>query len=555
MSGQIFINYRRDDAQDAAGRLYDRLEQEFPAEKLFMDVDRLGAGVDFVDELRLQVAQCDVFLAIMGPHWLNITDDESGLRRLDNPNDWVRIEIADALARDIRVIPVLVNDAPIPREDQLPGSMAMLARRNAVRLTHERFRTDAQGLIEQIHIAIKEMEEKKSQATQEAELTQKRTEREAKEQAAQQAQAERETAEAEQLALLGPERFEAMREHNNWSFIQDKNDIGKLRDHLARFPGGETVAYAMEKLEPLVWAALGDAPDKAALEGYLREFEQAPHAQQAQAQLVALQEKEAKEQANAERAARENTAWQAVKGTSDAQTLAAFLRDWPNGGHRDEAKRLQKALKGGLVSRRSLLIGGGVLIGGGAVVAGGMAFGPSVRLSVNDTSIRTFKGHSRAVTSIAFSADGRKALSGSLDDTLKLWNLASGKLIRTFKGHSSAVYSVAFSPDGRKALSGSYDSTLKLWDLASGKPIRTFKGHSKPVTSIAFSPDGRKALSGSRDDTLKLWDLASGKPIRTFKGHSRSVTSIAFSPDGRKALSGSRDKTLKLWDVTSGAWF
>jgi WD40 repeat protein len=96
------------------------------------------------------------------------------------------------------------------------------------------------------------------------------------------------------------------------------------------------------------------------------------------------------------------------------------------------------------------------------------------------------------------------------------------------------VSSVAFSPDGRKVLSGSRDNTLKLWDAASGGLLRTFAGHSHEVLSVAFSPDGRQVLSGSRDNTLKLWGAASGALIHTFEGHSDVVSSVAFSPDGRK---------------------
>nr|VFJ55039.1 MAG: WD domain-containing protein, G-beta repeat-containing protein [Candidatus Kentron sp. FW] len=168
-------------------------------------------------------------------------------------------------------------------------------------------------------------------------------------------------------------------------------------------------------------------------------------------------------------------------------------------------------------------------------------------------AIRTFRGHSYDVKAVAFSPDGGWALSGSSDNTLKLWNLATGKTIRTFRGHSSSVYAVAFSPDGRRALSGSLDDTLKLWNLATGKTIRTFQGHSDDVNTVAFSPSGRAALSGSWDNTLKLWDVASGQALRTFRGHSGWVRSVAFSPDGRRALSGSDDNTVKLWDVASGS--
>jgi WD40 repeat protein len=114
-------------------------------------------------------------------------------------------------------------------------------------------------------------------------------------------------------------------------------------------------------------------------------------------------------------------------------------------------------------------------------------------------------------------------------------------------GHSSVVTSVAISPDGKYALSGSVDKTLKLWKISSGKEIRSFTGHSFGVNSVAISPDGKYALSGSVDKTLKLWEISSGKEIKSFTGHSDVVYSVAFSPDAKYALSGSVDKTLKLW--------
>ncbi|MGD0094842.1 MAG: protein kinase, partial [Planctomycetota bacterium] len=165
--------------------------------------------------------------------------------------------------------------------------------------------------------------------------------------------------------------------------------------------------------------------------------------------------------------------------------------------------------------------------------------------------LHTFSGHREGVSCVAFSPDGKLALSGSIDKTLKLWDLSTGSELRTFSGHTDRVNSIAFSPDGKLALSGSWDKTVKLWDVATGRELRIFSGHNHTVYGVAFSPDGKLALSGSHDRTLKLWDVASGHELRTFSGNKGGVSSVAFSPDGKLALSGV-DKALKLWDVATG---
>src|SRR6266404_2929801 len=149
----IFINYRRDDSTATAGRVHDRLGQSFGRKTLFMDVDHIPPGVDFVTHLNNQVAACDVFLAIIGPTWLNMTN-EKGERRLDAADDFVAIEIAAALARNIRVIPVLVDGARMPKVGELPKSLKPLVRRQAFDLRHTHFGRDAEVLIEKIGEAI-----------------------------------------------------------------------------------------------------------------------------------------------------------------------------------------------------------------------------------------------------------------------------------------------------------------------------------------------------------------------------------------------------------------
>src|SRR5580704_14863276 len=157
MAGKIFINYRRGDDPGHTGRLFDRLQDVFEPRQLFLDVDNIAPGLDFVRELNDRVAECDILLAVIGKAWIDVRN-ATGARRLDDPDDFVRIEIESALNQNKRVIPVLVGEAPMPRPDELPDTLKPLARRNAVRLTHERFRADTQGLIKALQDALGEID-------------------------------------------------------------------------------------------------------------------------------------------------------------------------------------------------------------------------------------------------------------------------------------------------------------------------------------------------------------------------------------------------------------
>lgn len=187
-----------------------------------------------------------------------------------------------------------------------------------------------------------------------------------------------------------------------------------------------------------------------------------------------------------------------------------------------------------------------------------------------DESIRTFKGHKYSVGSVAFSPDGKYALSvGTAGIFIRLWEVATGKEIRTFEEVVFAN-SVVFSPDGKYALSGGMDGALKFWEVATGEKVRNFKGPKNWVSSVAFSPDGQYALSGGvgsysaplncrgseKRSELKLWEVKTGREIRTFMGTKYPVHSVAFSPDGKYALSGGGRRTkkgeLKLWEVATG---
>ena len=144
--GGIFVSYRRQDESHLAGRLYDRLVDRFGEGQVFMDVDTIEPGIDFAEEINRAVAACKVLVAVIGPNWLTATD-EQGRRRLDAQDDFVRLEIEAALARGVRVIPILAQGAVMPGPQDLPESIASLAVRNALLIRHESFRYDAGRLV------------------------------------------------------------------------------------------------------------------------------------------------------------------------------------------------------------------------------------------------------------------------------------------------------------------------------------------------------------------------------------------------------------------------
>src|SRR5215472_17125874 len=146
MAAKVFISYRRADSAGYSGRVMDRLDRELGRGLVFMDVDAIPLGTNFPKVLHEEVAKCGVLLAVIGPNWLDARD-EHGKRRLDNPNDFVRIEIAAALQRSIPVIPLLLDGARIPKADELPEDLKELSLRDGMEIRHASFQDDMNRLI------------------------------------------------------------------------------------------------------------------------------------------------------------------------------------------------------------------------------------------------------------------------------------------------------------------------------------------------------------------------------------------------------------------------
>ena len=166
------------------------------------------------------------------------------------------------------------------------------------------------------------------------------------------------------------------------------------------------------------------------------------------------------------------------------------------------------------------------------------------------TTVSTLN-HTTDVTSVSFSPDGTTLASGSSDGNVRLWAVATGEHITTLEGHTDEVSTVTFSPDGSTLASGSFDNTVKLRKVGTGKTISTLVGHTNGVLSVLFAPNGKVLTSRSWDNTVRLWDVATGTNLATLP-HSHHVSSVSFSPDGSTLASGSHDNNIRLWDVATG---
>jgi WD40 repeat protein len=165
---------------------------------------------------------------------------------------------------------------------------------------------------------------------------------------------------------------------------------------------------------------------------------------------------------------------------------------------------------------------------------------------------QTDEGNLNAIEAVALSPDMTLAVSGDDRGVVTIWDIATRTIQKRLTGHDAVVLSVAFSPDGSKIASSSQDATIIIWDVATGAQLHRLRGHRSFVESVQFNQDGTQLLSGAQDKLVILWDIATEKPIRTFSGHSDGVISVAFSPDETQILSGAYDKLLILWDVANG---
>ncbi|KAG1890913.1 WD40-repeat-containing domain protein [Suillus subluteus] len=181
---------------------------------------------------------------------------------------------------------------------------------------------------------------------------------------------------------------------------------------------------------------------------------------------------------------------------------------------------------------------------------------PAPTIREQPTPMRTMQGHTESVQASAFFKDGRRVVTGSMDGTLRIWDVQNGTLVGgPFEAHRDGVQAVAISPDATRIVSGGRDNTIIIWDVENLNNQMVIKSsliqHRSWVLSVCFSPDGKRVASGSEDKTVVVWDTETGAVLETLKGHRNSVFSVAFSPDGLKLATGSADRTIRVWRSNS----
>jgi WD40 repeat protein len=166
--------------------------------------------------------------------------------------------------------------------------------------------------------------------------------------------------------------------------------------------------------------------------------------------------------------------------------------------------------------------------------------------------LTVLRGHDATVQSVQFSPDGKKIVTSSSDQTARIWDTATGEELVVLRGHNDIVIDAQFSPIGQQIVTASYDGTARVWDAVTGKELAVLRGHESGMYTARFSPDGQKIVTPSWDKTARVWDAVTGKELAVLRGHTDYVPSAEFSPDGNQVVTASADGTARVWDATSG---
>jgi hypothetical protein len=488
---RVFISYRRGDSAGQAGWLYDRLSARYSAESVFMDVARIEPGADFAEAIGNAVGICNVMLAVIGRKWLD--SGRPGERRIDDPNDFVRLEIAAALKRQVAVISVLLDGASGPSKESLPRDLSGLPLSPAVELRESSWDEDVGRLI----AAIEQLGEKPGRAPER--WWKKRS------------RAFPLLAAAVMLVAIGAREIYRATWHQYLPQAGTVRSLTVVRPlatvqapltrALAILSDGRVACASANGI--VVWDSV--APSSSPI---LLDLDTDAMA------LIAV--------------SAGRLAWGTRSGT---------VKVWDLG--RKELTAILTGHSGAVVAL--------AVMDDGRLASG--SWDGSVRLWNLATGKleKTLVGHASQVRALAALGHGRLA-SGSTDGTIIIWNLAGEtEKSRTFNRHGSAVNALTRVSDERVA-AGTEDGKIEIWNYNTGNLETSLLAHHDWINALVILGSGRVA-SASDDRTISIWNPSKDGLDARLEGHSGRVNALAVLPDGR-LVSGSEDKTIRLWSVT-----
>jgi WD40 repeat protein len=453
-AGRIFISYRREDTSATAGRLYDRLEARFGTDSVFMDVDSIAPGYDFAEAIESAVGSCQAVLAVIGTHWL------------DDPDDFVALEIKAGLDRDIPVIPVLVGGAP---------GLSALARRQSLRLDHDSFTADFTRLLTALERTFARGAPSRERAPVPLPAAVKPSSEDVPPPP---------TRMVHVFADNG-RTFYAVAFSLDGQLIAGANDEGTFLWDFGSRVQVRTINGHTDAVTAVAFGTGADVLATASRDRTVRLWDAAS----GEALHILIG----------------HTSWvTAVAFSPDGRLLAS--------GSFDSTVRLWDPASGDLLH----------VLDGHEEGVTAVAFSPNDRLlataSYDKTvrlwdlgtgrALRTLIGHTKAVSAVAFAPGGARLATGGLDKTVRIWDLTT--VTGTwFVGGASRVNALAYRPDGRVLAAACTDKTVRLWDPTTGGSLGSLKVHggllARKVNGVAFSSDGQTLASAGDDWTVRLW--------------------------------------------------
>jgi WD40 repeat protein len=519
-AGRIFISYRRQETAYPAGWLYDRLVEHLGQGQVFKDVDSIELGDDFVEVITAAVAGCDVLLALIGDRWLTITG-EDGQRRLDDPGDFVRLEIEAALTRNVRVIPVLVDGARMPRAGELPASLAKLVRRQALELSPSRFDFDTRRLLRVLDSSLAEAQARQAGSGPEVPVPPAPAGHDTDTQPSSvsiQASGQAAAASAPAAKAPGPDTAGIQEEHE--AADSHVRRMLFLRTHRRRAAALIGLGVVLVTAVTITVVLTTQTSPTTGQTGFSTG---AGPGHTGDVNSVAF--------------SRDGTI---LASASDDRTV----RLW----NPATQKRIGPPLEG----QRSQLMTVALSPDGKVVASGG--YDQTVRLWNTTTGQpigQALRGQDGRVNSVAFSPNGKLLASGSDDGTVMVRNPATREQVQFIHAHSGGVLTVAFSPDSKIVASGGQDGTVRLWNPTTGRPIgQALRGQNGRVNSVAFSPNGKLLASGGQDGTVRLWDTTTYRSTVS-RNCGSPVLTVAFSQDGKIFACGTDAFEVLLWNTAS----